>query len=311
VIDGELERPRALAGASATFADAVTFAFGDPRARLYGLARVGLSPDPDRGDGRLASALGVLFSDGAPVAALGRGGVELDAGADFADLALPGLRTTVEAPLERWRVELDAGDDYGSAGFSLTFKAIGGPAELARDEPAARAGGMEGYEQLCRVRGSVRTPDGREQPVEGLGQRGHSWGEPDWSRIELARTIGAWLDDGSGLTLTSVRPEGAASHADEQTWAALLGGPDEGTRVEEPRLSTTTDASGRQRRAGLELWLAGDDGGGRGGRAYYAAGEAVCGSTVDLGRLRLECAFFEWHMEGRSGIGRYDVLRRA
>jgi hypothetical protein len=305
VIGPELERPRAGAGASAAFADAVTFAFGDRDADLYGLARVGLAPDPQGGDGRVGSALGVLFSGGGPLAALGRGGVALDAGADFADLVLPGLRTTVEAPLERWGVELDAGDEHGSAGFSLTFEAIGGPAELAGDEPAARAGGMQGYEQLCRARGAVRLPGGRERRIDGLGQRGHTWGEPDWSRIALARTLGAWLDDGSGVTLTAVRPEGAAGHADELAWAALLGA-GEGERVEEPRLSTTTDADGRQRRAGLELWMAGED-----GHPRYAAGQAVCGSTIDLGQLRLDCAFFRWHMEGRSGIGRYDVLRRA
>ncbi len=44
---------------------------------------------------------------------------------------------------------------------------------------------------------------------------------------------------------------------------------------------------------------------------HRAAGEVVCGTTLDLGRLRLDCAFFMWRMEGRSGVGRYDVLRRA
>ena len=32
---------------------------------------------------------------------------------------------------------------------------------------------------------------------------------------------------------------------------------------------------------------------------------------ANLGRLRLDCAFFTWRMEGRSGVGRYDVLRRV
>ena len=41
-----------------------------------------------------------------------------------------------------------------------------------------------------------------------------------------------------------------------------------------------------------------------------AAGEAVCGTTFDLGELRLDCAFFAWRMEGREGVGRYDLLRR-
>ena len=39
--------------------------------------------------------------------------------------------------------------------------------------------------------------------------------------------------------------------------------------------------------------------------------KVVAGTTLDLGRLRLECAFFRWRMHGRSGLGRYDVLRRA
>ena len=30
-----------------------------------------------------------------------------------------------------------------------------------------------------------------------------------------------------------------------------------------------------------------------------------------LGRLRLDCAFFHWEMDGRQGVGRYDILRRA
>jgi hypothetical protein len=37
----------------------------------------------------------------------------------------------------------------------------------------------------------------------------------------------------------------------------------------------------------------------------------VCGTSLDLGRLRLDCAFLRWHMEGREGIGRYDILRRV
>ena len=41
------------------------------------------------------------------------------------------------------------------------------------------------------------------------------------------------------------------------------------------------------------------------------AGEVLCGTSLDLGRLRLDCAFFRWRMEGREGVGRYDVLRRV
>ena len=33
------------------------------------------------------------------------------------------------------------------------------------------------------------------------------------------------------------------------------------------------------------------------------AGEVTCGTSLDLGRLRLDCAFFEWRTEGRAGTG--------
>jgi hypothetical protein len=303
VTDPALERFRADGAASAGFSDSVTFAFGDRGSRLFGLARAGLAPAPE-GEGRRGSALGVLFSEAQPAGALIRGGVELAADADFAALELPGLRTTVEAPHERWRVELAAEGAAGATGFALAFEAIGDPAELGASEPAARAGGMQGYEQLCRVQGTVRV-GGRERPLDGLGQRGHQWGAPDWSRIELARSLGAWLDDGTGVTVATVRPAGARSHAEETAWGAVLGG-EAGTRVADPRLSTTSDAEGHQRRAGLELWMDGEE-----AHPLRGAGEALCGSTIDLGRLRLDCAFFAWHMEGREGVGRYDVLRRA
>jgi len=37
----------------------------------------------------------------------------------------------------------------------------------------------------------------------------------------------------------------------------------------------------------------------------------LCGSTLELGPLALDCAFFAWHIEGREGVGRYDILRPA
>jgi hypothetical protein len=275
----------------------VTFSFGDPGAGLYGLARLGLSgADGDR----TGSALAVLFAGGEPVAVHARGAVPLNGGAGLERLALPGLEATVDEPLQHWTVRFED----GAYGFDLTFEAAAAPADLEASETAAQAGGMEGYEQLCRVHGSVRS-DGAEQEVRCLGQRGHAWGEPDWGRIESTRTLAAWLEDGSAVLLTAIRPAGAADHERDATWAAMVG-PAGNLRVDEPRLSTTYDEAGRQRSAGLELWVGEDD-------AYprRASGEVVCGSTLELGQLRLDCAFLRWHMEGRSGIGRYDVLRRA
>jgi hypothetical protein len=158
------------------------------------------------------------------------------------------------------------------------------------------------------VRGAVRAA-GRERRVDCLGQRGHAWGAPDWERIELVRTVAAWTGDGPSAALTAVRPAGAAHHADEAMWAALWEEPSGLTPLEDVRLSTTYDAEGHARRAGFELWPAGRDGDEPWARR--GAGEVLCGSSLDLGGLRLDCAFFRWHLQGREGVGRYDVLRRA
>jgi hypothetical protein len=292
VIEPGDERARPQSGPR--FTDAVTFAWGDPATELYGLARAGLAAPNE------ATALAVLFAGRAPAGAIARGGIEIAPGSDFAALELPGLVTTVGTPLRSWTVAFDGGE----TGFELTFEALGVPAEIDPAEPFARVGAMRGYEQLCLVRGTARA-GGREHPVACFGQRSHTWGDPDWERLEATRTLAAWLDDGTGVSVLTVRPAGAQAHAGEVGWGALLD-PAGNVHVDEPRLSTTYDAGGRQRRAGLELWVGGDD-----GFARRAAGEVVCGSTFELGTLRLDAAVFRWHSEGRSGIGRYDILHRA
>ena len=280
--------------------DSVTFAFGDAGAQLYGLARLGLS----RGDGgaRQGSALALLFSGRQPVAALARGALPVADDAGWEALELAGLRATIDAPLDRWTLQFDAADGQG---FTLECDALGPPAALRDDAPAAQVGGMAGYEQPCRVRGTVRAA-GREHAIDALGQRGHSWGDPDWERIELTRTVTAWTDTASAA-LTAIRPAGAAHHDEEATWAALWE-PEQLVEIADGRLSTTYDDDGHTRRAGLELWPAGDTGD---EWVRRGAGEVLCGSSLDLGALRLDCAFFRWHLEGRAGVGRYDILRRA
>jgi hypothetical protein len=298
--DDETARPPSGPG----FSDAVTFAWGDRESRLYGLARLGLASvgeaTNDNDDARTASALAVLFAGREPVAATARGGVEVPSTADFAHLEAGGLRTTVRTPLREWTVAYDGTE----SGFDLTFLALAPPAAIDPAEPVARTGGMVGYEQLCRVHGTVLVR-GEERPIDTLGQRGHTWGDPDWSRIDSTRTVNAWLEDGTGVTVTSVRPVKGKGHDKDAAWAVVLD-PAGSLHADEARLSTTYDGEGHQRRAGLELWLGEDE-----GFARRAAGEVLCGSTFDLGQLRLDCAFFAWHMHGREGVGRYDLVRHA
>ena len=272
--------------------DAVTISWGDPRAGVYGLARLGLM-------GAEASALAVLFSGHEPVAALVRDGLAAD-DADWASLDLGPVATSVRAPLERWTVRF--GSEDGRHGFELELEAASEPAELAPD--VTRTGGMEGYEQLCVARGTALV-GGTSHDIACLGQRGHTWGAPDWSRIALARSLTVWAEGGPAVALSAIRPAGAANHAQEAVWAALLG-PEGVKPVADPRLSTTYDGDGHPRRAGLELWVGDED-----DYPERAAGEVLCGSTLALGPLSLDCAFFHWNLDGREGVGRYDVLRPA
>jgi hypothetical protein len=287
-----VEHEQARPAASDGFVDAVTVSWGDRPSGLYGLARIGFSPAG-------ASALAVLFSGHEPVAAVARDGLTAD-GADWDSVRAGGVAMTTGAPLESWTVSFATED--GRHGFELELEAASEPAAL--DDAVARSGGMEGYEQLCVARGSVLV-DGATRELACLGQRGHTWGAPDWSRIALARSLTVWADGGPGVALSAIRPAGAANHSQEAVWAALLG-PDEVKPIADPRLSTTYDGAGHQRRAGLELWVGEDD-----DMPERASGEVLCGSTLELGPLALDLAFFAWHFEGRDGVGRYDVLRPA
>jgi hypothetical protein len=288
----EHEAPRPPSGSG--FTDSVTVAFGDPRADLYGSARLSLA------DGA-ATGLVLVFHRGAPAAVRAESGRATAAPASFGDVSAAGLRHEVVEPLRSWRLRF-ASDE---ARLDLALAALGAVTELAEDHPVARLGGQAGYEQACRVTGHAEVA-GRRLAVDGLGQRGHGWGIPARDGIERARTVAAWLGDEVAVSLTAVRPARARDHEAEEVAATILEhGPPRALAVADPRLSTTYDAEGRQRTAGLELYVNDDD------PPRRAAGEVVCGTSLDLGGRRLHCAFLRWRMEGRTGFGRYDILRRA
>lgn len=296
-VSPETDAPRRPAASDPAFRDAVTFAFGDPVAKLYGHARIGLGTDG-------ASGVAVLFEGTEVVASSTEGGVAVAAAEDdepaWESVRVAGLRTGVEEPLRAWTLSYEG----ERGGFDLRFEARSTPAVLSGETELARAGGMQGYEQLCSVSGSVRH-GGRERRVRCLGQRGHVWGAPDWKRLELARTLSAWLGADRAVMLSAARPARARGHGDEAVagWLVDAGEPQP---IKAPRLSTAYDGALHQRRAGLELWMDEES-----DYARRASGEVLCGTTLELGDVRLETAFFDWRMEGREGVGRYDVLRRV
>jgi hypothetical protein len=120
----------------------------------------------------------------------------------------------------------------------------------------------------------------------------------------LRRSIGVVFADGGLLALTSALPEGGGEHGEEEV-AAVLCDPDAApVTFDEALLSTEYGADGVQRRATLELWPDAED-----GRPLRGAGTLISSTAVKRGGLNAEIAFFRWSVEGREGLGHYEVAR--
>ena len=166
-------------------------------------------------------------------------------------------------------------------------------------EPAAPAVDLGGATAtLCRARGKAL---GRR--VEGLGTLGETSEAPNWEELDAVRAISVLVDTETALLALSRRPAGALGHGDELPVAFLVQG-GEPVAVEEARFSTVYDGDGRQRSAGLELWLPGEEFPRRG------SGVAVAGSSLELGGLRVHAAVFRWRLEGREATGAYELTVR-
>lgn len=314
-LDPALERPRVSEAPG--FSDAVTCAFADAASGVQGTVRLGFAAGA-------ASGLTMVFVGGVPAIAHAEGRIATEGTPDaYDDLTAAGVVHRVLEPHRRWSVacQLDG------ARLELELEATGPPFVLDPSAPAARRGGMEGYEQPCRVRGRLDYQVPGQEPesiaITGVGQRGHQWGAPDWEALELSRTVTGWFGDDLAFNVSALRPAGARSHADEVAWSAVARPPamvhredeDGGSEpadpavpvavdAPEPRISTTVDADGRHTFATVELWESDE------GPVWTATGEPISGTTLTLGRLRLDMAFFRWRLNGRTGLGRYDILRR-
>jgi hypothetical protein len=170
-----------------------------------------------------------------------------------------------------------------------------------------QADGLEGWDQLCRVSGRFER-EGTEYAVECLGLRTWWSAAVDVERYESIRAVAAWFEPDEALTVTAFRPRKAKGH-DHDLLAAAVIAPDVSATVEDPRLSTTYHGEGWPARAGLELWLAGEE-----PEQQYprrASGEAT-GARVEAlaGALELRVEPFRWHSRGRDGAGVYLLARR-
>jgi hypothetical protein len=152
--------------------------------------------------------------------------------------------------------------------------------------------------RTCKVGGDV---GGAE--VDCLGTVSETRVAPEWEELDALRSLSALLDEEHAALAIARRPRGARGHGEERVDACLIEA-GEPLSVEEARISTVYDGEGRQRSAGLELWLPGEDFPRRG------SGSVIAGSSLELGGLTVHAAIFRWRFEGREGAGAYELMVR-
>jgi len=119
----------------------------------------------------------------------------------------------------------------------------------------------------------------------------------------LRRSIGIVFSDGGLLALSAMRPERAGGHGEEEVAAVLCSADGAPVEVSETLLSTEYGPDGTQRRATLELWVEGDD-----EQPLRGAGTLISAASVQHPGMRGRIAFFRWSVEGREGLGHYEVI---
>ncbi len=171
--------------------------------------------------------------------------------------------------------------------FDLTFRPVSGAATMA-----------DTTTRVCEVRGRLGDVE-----LDCLGTATESARPPAWAELDALRALSIILDAEHAVLAVALRPRGARGHGGEAISAHLLSG-GEMLAVEDARISTVYDADGRQRSAGLELWLPEED------FPRRAAGTVVAGTSLELEGLRVNAAVFTWQMDGRDGVGAYEITVR-
>jgi len=153
--------------------------------------------------------------------------------------------------------------------------------------------------RVGRVRGQV---DGRQ--VDGLGVVSETTSPPAWSEVDAVRSVACVFDPGLAVLALARRPHGARGHGEERVtgWILRDGAP---ASVEDARISTVYDGDGRQRTAGMELWLPGED------FPRRAFGHVAAGASLVLDGLEVHAGRFDWRMEALDGGGMYELTVRT
>ena len=124
--------------------------------------------------------------------------------------------------------------------------------------------------------------------------------------MSIERSIDILFDAALAFSLRARQAAGAGGHGEEELAAVVFRGePLELVAIEKPRLSSTYDAEGRLRHAGLELWESEE------AELALRIGGEVLGSGVlpGGGGAPTQVAFVAWHHSGRRGLGSYTITR--
>lgn len=183
-----------------------------------------------------------------------------------------------------------SGDGWGAE--------LAGAFDLRLDPVAegARLAGVTAY--VCEVSGTVGGT-----AVRCLGTLGETRKAPEWDELDALRSLSATFDRENAVLALARRPRGVPGHGEEHvsSWVLRDGEPQD---VEDARISTIYDGDGRQRSAGLELWMPGED------FPRRASGSVIAGSSLQLDGLEVHVAIFRWRMEDREGAGAYELWVR-
>jgi hypothetical protein len=276
------------------FHDAVAVEVSDHERDIHALLRVSRLPAEGR-----ATLVALLFADGRLVAQR----LESDAGAVEAweEAQADGASLAIVEPLARWTAALSNGE----AGVEVELEAICAPIAFGEGptEALAHAAAIEGYEQLCRVRGKARF-DGRTLALDGSGRRAHSWGSSSARSLARWRSVWAVLGD-TGVVISAGRPAAESEHGSELIGGHLVEAGSDPVALEQVRLSSVYDDAGLPSMASLEL-LAPDD-----EYPRRISGETASAASLESPDGSLGVSFLHWSHEGRPGDGAYQLLVRT
>ena len=175
------------------------------------------------------------------------------------------------------------------------------PGKLALElEPVAAEVDLEDVKaRVVRVSGEAA---GRR--VDGMGTLSETRLPPRWEELDALRSISALVDERHAAARARAPPARCCGPRRGAVTARLIED-DAVLDVEDARISTVYYGDGRQRSAGLELWIPGEDYPRRG------SGQVIAGSSLDLEGIQVHAAVFRWRLDGREGIGAYELMLRS